>query len=432
VTANTKTGQVLLDGLGQFIDDDWKGTTTSAGTTTTLVDTAQTDFGEDGMRDGWISCVDGTNAGETRRVTTNDGSTTITVSPAFSNAVASGVNYEFHRWEPTAKLNALDTARFVGFPHISRVIEDATVTTDGDERRFQFGGDLASGPYTCWREFYVDPDPDWNVLSNPKGDSLTNWTASAGSAALYTGGNWDRVIPKYDDTCTQITVPVTTAVSYSQAVSAFTGMTAANAAGRKVTFGAWVFALVGSRVTVKVTDDAGSSSSSAHQGRGWEFLSVEHTVDGDNATTLTPSIEVSSGAVMTVFWNRAWFAFGTLPDFYDHQITGIRVQRDGTNQVVYTPEVEPEHFQLKLVGRGYLTALGESLTATMEVDDGMAQILYAYAARVLFEESGLSSEDSSVLAGKIATTLNRLRDTADLFETRLAVPPGIKSPYFGG
>jgi hypothetical protein len=135
---------------------------------------------------------------------------------------------------------------------------------------------------------------------------------------------------------------------------------------------------------------------------------------------------------MTVFWNRAWFAFGTLPDFYDHQITGIRVQRDGTNQVVYTPEVEPEHFQLKLVGRGYLTALGESLTATMEVDDGMAQILYAYAARVLFEESGLSSEDSSVLAGKIATTLNRLRDTADLFETRLAVPPGIKSPYFGG
>jgi hypothetical protein len=90
VTANTKTGQVLLDGLGQFIDDDWKGTTTSAGTTTTLVDTAQSDFGEDAMRDGWISCVDGTNAGETRRVTANDGSTTITVAPAFSKSSTAG------------------------------------------------------------------------------------------------------------------------------------------------------------------------------------------------------------------------------------------------------------------------------------------------------------------------------------------------------
>jgi hypothetical protein len=430
VTANTKTGQVLLDGLGQFIDDDWKGTTTSAGTTTTLVDTAQSDFGEDAMRDGWISCVDGTNAGETRRVTANDGSTTVTVAPAFSNAVASGVAYEFHRWEPTAKLNALDAARFIGFPHITKVVEDATVMTDGHERRFAFGADIAAGPYTVWRENYLDATPDWNVLSNPKGDSLTDWTASAGSATLYAENSFDRIIPKYDANCTQITVPDTTAVSYSQAVSAMTGLTAAIAAGRKVTFGMWVFALTASRVSVKVTDDAGSSSSPNHQGRGWEFLEVEHDVDGDNATTLTVSLEVSSGAVMTVFWNRAWFALGTIPDIYDYQLTNARVQRDGSSQTVFLPDVEPEHFQLKLVGRGHLSALSESLTATMEVDDGMAQILYAYAARVLFEEAGLASEDSSVLAGKIATTLNRVRETSTNFDAEIAHPPGLKTPYW--
>ena len=320
----------------------------------------------------------------------------------------------------------------MGFPHISRVIEDATVTTDGDERRYQFGTSLASGPYTCWRENPMEADPAWNVLSNPKGDSLTDWTASAGTAALYVGGTFDRLIPKYDSTCTKLTIPITTAVSYSQAVSAFTGLTAAIAAGRKVTFGAWLYAQVASRVSVKITDDAGSTSSADHQGRGWEYLEVSHDVDGDNATTLTPSIEVSSGAVMTVYWNRAWFALGGLPDFYDMQITNVRVQRDGSSQTVFLPEVQEEGYQLKLVGRGHLTALSESLTATMEVDDGMAELLYAYAARVMFEEAGLSSEDSSVVAGRIATVLNRVRESSEHFDAKLANPPGLKTPYYGG
>jgi hypothetical protein len=211
-----------------------------------------------------------------------------------------------------------------------------------------------------------------------------------------------------------------------------TGLTAANAAGRKVSFGKWEYAQVASRVTVKITDDAGSSESAAHQGRGWEYLEVEHTVDGDNATTLTVSTEVSSGVVMTVFWNRAWFALGGLPDIYDQQITNIRVQRDGSSQTVFLPDVEEEGYQLKLIGRGHLSPLSESLTATMEVDDGMAELLYAYAARVLFEESGMASEDSSVVAGRIATVLNRVRESSEFFDSKLANPPGLNSPYFGG
>lgn len=431
MTANTKTGAVLLTGLGEFLDDDWTGTTTGAGTTTTLVDSAQTDFGLDGMADGWIRCVDGANAGEVRRVQTNDGSTTITVSPPFTGAVASGVAYEFHRWEPTAKLNALDRARFLGFPHLSTVVEDTTVTTDGENRRFDFVSGMAAGPYTCWREEYLDPTPDWNALSNPKGDSLTDWTASAGTATIYTGGDFDRIIPKYEDACTRIAVPLNTAVSYSQAIAAMTGITVANAGGRRVTFGMWVYARIASRVSVKIADDAGNSSSSTHQGRGWEYLEVDHDVDGDNSTTLTVSLEVTSGAVMTVFWERSWFTLGTIPDVYDHQITGIRVQRDGSRQTVYLPREEPEGYQLKLVGRGHLSALGESTTATMEVDDGMAEILYAHAAKALFEETGLSSEDSANLAGKIGSVLGRIRETKDTFDTHLANPPGLRGPYFG-
>ena len=431
MTANTKTGAQLLTGLGQFIDDDHSSTTTGLGTATSLVDTSQSDFGEYAMADGWIRLTSGSYAGEVQRITGNDGSTTITVAPGFTGAVASGVTYEYHRWEPSAKLQALDRARFVGFPYLSTVVEDATVTTDGDERRFQFASTLIAGPYTAWLEEYLEVDPDWNALKNPKGDSLTGWTASAGTASIYTGGQFDRVIPKYDLSCTKIAVPVTTAVSYSQAVADMTGITAANAAGRTVTFGMWVYALLASRVTVKITDDTTSASSATHQGRGWEYLEASLDVAGDNATTLTPSLEVTSGAVMTVFWERSWFVLGVIPDVYSRQITDIRVQRDGSNQTVYMTKVLPEGYQLKLVGRGHLSALGEDTTATMEVDDGMAEVLYAYAARILFEEAGLSSEDSSVLAARIGTVLARARETKVHFDSQLANPPGLNTPYYG-
>lgn len=433
MTLNTKTGAELLTGLGEFIDDDHSSTTTAAGNAvgTTLSDSKQSDFGERAMVDGWILITSGTNDGEIRRVTENDGDQIITVSPAFTAVVATSVTYEFHRWEPTAKLKSLDRARFAGFPYVSTVVEDATQIGDNHQRRFAFAGTLVAGPYTCWQELELGTRHTWNVLKNPIGDTLSSWdlTGAGAAATIYAGGDFDRLIPKYTVNCTRITVPINTAVTYSQLVTAMTSLTASNAGGRRVTFGMWVYARTASRVTVKVTDDAGNSSSDAHQGRGWEYLEVTHDVDGDNATTLTPSLEVSSGAVMTLFWNHSWFVLGEVPDVYAHELTPIHVQRDGSSQTVYLDEAPIRGLQLKLIGRGHLSALSESLTATMEVDDGMAEILYAYAAQVLFGDTGLSSEDSAVLAGKIRTVLARVNATKTFFDSELASPVGMVTPY---
>ncbi len=434
MTLNTKTGQELLTGLGEFIDDDHDSTTTAAGNAggTSLTDSSQSDFGERAMVDGWIRITSGTNDGEIRRVTENDGSTTITVSPAFTAQVAISVTYEFHRWEPTAKLKALDRARFSGFPYISTVVEDATQIGDDYQRKISFSGRLVAGPYTCWQELELGTRHNWNVLKNPIGDTLTGWdlTGSGAAVSIYEGGDFDRLIPKYTANCTRITVPVSTAVSYSQLAAQFDQLTVATAAGRRITFGMWVYAKLASRVTVKVTDDAGASSSDAHQGRGWEYLEVAHDVDGDNATTLTPSLEISSGAVMTVWWNHSWLVLGEVPDVYSRQIVPLNVQRDGSQQVVYLQEAPIRGLQLKLVGRGHLSALGESTVATMEVDDGMAETLYAFAAQTLFEDTGLSSDDSGELATKIQTVMGRLRKSKTHFDSELAVTPGLTSPHF--
>jgi hypothetical protein len=433
VTLNTKTGQELLTGLGEFIDDDHGSTTTGAGNSagTSLTDTAQSDFGERAMVDGWIRITSGTNDGEVRRVTENDGSATITVAPAFTAQVATSVTYEFHRWNPDAKLKALDRARFTGFPYISTVVEDATQIGDNYNRKFAFAGTLKSGPYTCWQELELGTTHTWNVLKNPRGTSTGGWdlTGSGAAVSIYQGGDYDRIIPKYTTTCTRITVPVTTAVSYSQVASQFTSMTAANAAGRKVTFGMWSYAKLADRVTVKITDDAGNSESVAHQGRGWEYLEVSRDVDGDNSATLTVSLEISSGAVMTIWWNHAWFVLGDMPDVFSTQITPIRVQRDGSQQVVYLDEAPIKGLQLKLIGRGHLSALNEDPTATMEVDDGMAETLYAYATQVLFDDTSLSSDDSAELQSKVQTVLGRLRQSKTFFDSQIANPPGMNTPH---
>lgn len=435
MTLNTKTGAELLTGLGEFLDDDHDSTTTAVGNAggTTLTDTSQSDFGERAMVDGWILITSGTNDGEIRRVTENDGSDSITVAPAFTAQVATSVTYEFHRWDPSAKLKALDRARFSGFPYISTVVEDATSIGDNYQRKFSFAGTLKAGPYTCWQERELGVRHTWNVLKNPIGDTLTGWTLTGAGAvaSIYQGGDFDRVIPKYTTTCTSITVPDSQTVFYSQSAGSFTGLTAAGAAGRKLTFGMWVYSRAADRVHLRLADDGGNTEGAAHQGRGWEYLEVQHEVNHHvNVTTLDAILVVSSGDAFTIFWNHTWLVLGEVPDMYPHQIAPIHVQRDGSQQVVYLDEAPIRGLQLKLVGRGHLSALGESLTATMEVDDGMAETLYAYAAQVMFKDISLASEDSAELAGKIQTVLSRLRDNKADFDSELASPPGMNTPYF--
>lgn len=435
MTLNTKTGAELLTGLGEFLDDDHSSTTTAAGNAggTTLTDSSQSDFGERAMVDGWILITSGTNDGEIRRVTENDGNDSITVAPAFTAQVATSVTYEFHRWNPSAKLKALDRARFAGFPHISTVVEDATAIGDNYQRRFSFAGTLKAGPYTCWQERELGTSHTWNVLKNPEGTSLTGWalTGAGATASIYQGGDFDRVIPKYTTTCTRITVPDSTGVFYSQSSGTFNNLTAASAAGRKLTFGMWVYSRAASRVHLRLADDDGNTEGTTHQGRGWEYLEVSHELNHHvNDVTLDAILVVTSGDAFTLFWNHAWLVLGEVPDMYPWQLTPIHVQRDGSQQVVYLDEAPIRGLQLKLIGRGHLSALNESLTATMEVDDGMAETLYAYAAQVMFSDTSLSSEDSAELASKIQTVLGRLRANKADFDSELASPPGMKTPHF--
>lgn len=65
--------------------------------------------------------------------------------------------------------------------------------------------------------------------------------------------------------------------------------------GRKMTFGAWVYATVASRARLQIGDGVGTSNSSYHTGvAGWEFLTVTRDLD-TAATRIRCGLEVNTG-----------------------------------------------------------------------------------------------------------------------------------------
>lgn len=129
---------VLIQRLGEATVGYISLTTTSSGSTTTVVCTAFANLGaeEDGDIQGWIRCTSGSNDGEVRRIKggasgyTNS-SVTATVNFAFTNTVASGVTFEL--WttvDPTELINALNRARELIFPDLYLPLRDQSLFVD--------------------------------------------------------------------------------------------------------------------------------------------------------------------------------------------------------------------------------------------------------------------------------------------------------------
>jgi hypothetical protein len=434
MAANTLTGEQLLDGVSEFMEDVLTGTTTAAGTTSTLEDSSLAAYGKDALADGYIRITSGTAALEVLRVKSNTVVGVVTVDGVFSAAIASGVTYEFHQWAPAMKYRALDRARIHGYKlGLGTVVYDETLTGDGETREFDLPSGLRQGPFYCYIEDPIEPDAPWNILSNPLGTSLTNWTVSGSgaTAALYADSDSDLYVPKYEPNCTRITIPATTAVTYLQTVDAL-DITAAQAAGRTMTYGLWVYAREASRVQASIEDDDGVNLGTAHQGLGWEFIKVTIDVSPTNATTLTMGLRITSDTnAMNIFWEHAFGMYGSqIPSPYQREVTLFTVRRDGTVQRAIFEE-PPEHKrQIRLVGRGTLTALSGSATATMELDEVSAELLYAVAAKLLLVSAGISSDSHKTIIEKANLVEQMARQLTGEAENQSAREPTIVGPHF--
>jgi hypothetical protein len=419
-----RTGNQLLTSLSRYIGDlDFPEglVTTAAGSSTSLVDTLLGRFNDDYLIDWFARITENINGNQylARRISDFVASTgTCTLSTAFPGATASGTDYELHRIAPAEKFSALDEARIPAYPALGVLAYSDTLTGDGVQRTFDIPSAIRRGPITTFIERPVATGVDWNFLGNPNGDSLTGWTAGSLTAAIVAAAGSDNVIPKYGETsCTSFTVATATAATYTQTVSGMTTVTAAAAAGRKMTFAAWVYATTVTRIRLGITDAVGTTYGSYHGGGGWELLTVEKTIAGNNTVTLSALFDMPSGTgAMTYFWQRGWFYYGAAEKVVEswRKVKATDVRRDNTTQQFTLAFIPARGLQLRLVGRGLLTELGNTpstqATNTMEVDEAESEILCAEATKILFQRGALSYAAMQALAGPMALNEQRLKE----------------------
>lgn len=407
----------MIDDFSTFLDDSWSSTTTGAGSTTTLVDTALGRFGDDRLIGMFIRITEDVNGNQwaIRRITDFVGSTgTVTVRPAFSGSTGSGTDYELHRYDPALKFKALDEARIEAVDDLYQLVYDESITTDGQNNVFNIPSSIRLGPIAVQIEDPIPVEVDYNFIQDPKGDSTDNWTAASLTASTVDRDQTDLLVPKYTETATKMVVAGSTNGTYKQTVANMTNsITAAKAADRGMAFGAWVYCTEASRVTLTLEDDNGETSSSAHGGAGWEFLTLSKTIDGDNATTLTAGFDVSSDtAPVTAYWQNAILMYGDkVPSYYPAD-TFYKVRRDDTTQTFTIPQRKiTARRQLRLIGKDVLSALGTTaasqVTNTMELDAQNSRLLFAHAAEILFGWEGYRVADQPNILRRIQLTRER-------------------------
>jgi len=408
-----KTGEVLLGEFSDFVGDTFADATSSAGASdgSTVIGESMRRYSEDTI-EGWYLRIDHSGHGaqhRIRRITSfADSNGAATVAPNFGTQIGSGVNFELHRYDPARKFAALDRARFKIVEDVFSIVRNDLVTSDGRNEEYRIPSAFSRGPRFAVVECPLETDAEWNLLSYPKLDTLTSWTAAGGFAASqFSRGNIDDVIPKYDENCTKIVyTDGGSDGTYTQVVADMdSNFSAARSAGRTMEAGMWVYCTESGGV-VEIVRDGGSVTSSAHQGLGWEFLRARGEIPQANATLLSVRFRIpTSGTARVAYLNRAWLAYDNIPQFYDDR-TGISTLYDDSLKRFWLQRgPAPRGYQIRLFGKEPLSALGTTLatasTNTMEVDDSAAQILYAEAAKLLFGDDLFNSEDLQGVAEKI-------------------------------
>ena len=429
------TGQNLLTGLSQFIGDDYDNVTSATSTDgTTVVKTHLSAFGEDYFRDYYVRITQsGTNQYHIRRVKSfASASGTLTVDPAFPAVPQDGDSFELHKYEPSRKFTALDEARLRAYPQIAQLVFDETLTGDGYNREFSIPSTIRKGPVFAFIEYPIGVHDQWNYLSDPNFDSTSNWAASSVTASVFNQDDSNVLVPKYDDVATKLVVAASTAGTYSQVVANMNNsVTAAKVAGQKMTFAVWIYSRVASKIRIQLIDDSGTTSSDYHGGAGWELLTLEKNIVGNNSSLLTARIEVANNSTtFTGYADRGWLYLGDsgrVTSIYPSEMNA-RVRRDDTTQKIMFDNVPQARRQIRLVGRGPLSALGTTAasqaTNTMEVDEPAAMILYAHAAQILFEREGIYAD----IPQEVTARLGIIQERADDYEVKwpFRMLPGAK------
>jgi len=378
--------------LSKQLGDFWNSTTTSSGSTTTLIDTGLRAF-NDGWIDSqstqmWDRITSGTYDEEERRITSLVNTTGTLNTLAHGGTIASAVTYEVHRlFSASEKRRALIYASRNAYPFLNKLIDDETKVT---------GNWLINGSF----EDYT------STVAN-------NWTTDTLTAAK----NTTKPLYKHGSASYKLS---TAAGNIYQSSTETRDLV--HLAGKNVTFTVQGWCDTASCLRLQIYDGTTTTSSSYHAGNSaWtkdnEPLKVQATI-ADNPTEVTFRIVladaggtayVDDARVISETYTETYIGdlglannepreVSVAYDYYFGKYRRLRGWRvDSDNFLVDIPCYSDQ--MLRITGIGYLDflvsgAASELWTATINIDKPQLDILVAEAAKYLYGQKVMPNEES--------------------------------------
>ena len=170
-------GLDILHGFSKFIGDYWVGETSTAGTTTTMVDDKHSRFGDDSLVDFYVRPIQDQNIYEVRRLDSFISSSgTMTFAPAYTVAPQIFQKYELHRYDPAIKYQCIDEARYRVIDDLFKIVYDETLTGDGHSNSFDIPSSVRHGPVRVYEETPIGTNNTWNLLNTADLDAPVSYT----------------------------------------------------------------------------------------------------------------------------------------------------------------------------------------------------------------------------------------------------------------
>lgn len=445
-------------------------TTTSAGSDTTVVDTAILKYDENRLRNKWLLMTSGAASGESRRIASLSTST-ITVTTAYSATTGSGSTYEILPFDPDLYRDALQRATRTVYPMLYLKITDESIIVDNLLANSSFEvSSQRTGAITAYADYdstikgatqvsdtahglttgeiiTISGTTNYNgtyivvVISSGTFWIDTPFIADDGSSTWEEGdGSQEGRQSSWTATSGTWTFPAGLRAVHGNHIATATGaatltqnifdkVNVMRMTEQILRMRGFVFATVANIARLRWSFDGGATfakSSDFHNGRTeWEGPDIQEVEVGipENATTMTIYLDVASGGSGQFDKIYAWIETINLyripPEFVDGPHLIYQQEDAFRPNGPYEPLVHAvTGMTLRMVGMGYLTVpTGE--TGVVELSEQRAELLVATAAVDLYRI--LQSYD----AGNRVDHLAAQRDWADEI-TRLERKSGIR------
>lgn len=366
--------------LSKQIGDFWNSTTTSGGSSTTLVDTAlmakANDWIEDAPAEMYDRITSGTYIAEERKASSLDNTTGTLTTLAHGGTIATAVTYEIHRlFNASEKRHALISAARHSFPFLYRVVRDDSKTV---------GNWLRNGDVEIWALTTV-PD-NWVVSALTCAENTTSPYFSRGLSSVALSGSAGYLY--------QSNVQVPDLIEL---------------AGKSVTFKADVWSDTATDTRLSIYDGTTTTYSDYHAGDSIKAnISVSATI-ADSPSVVRFAIH--RGAASAAYADdfrvsgpaRDKVYIGDLDLALDrtHRITQssdsninnepwqtLRNYEIGNDGYIYLHEGTSD-YRLRIEGMGYLNFLASGVAstdwaATIDIDSPQLDILIAEAVMYLY------------------------------------------------